>query len=112
MKDHNGSFWIGTLVGTAVGIAAGILFAPKSGQHLRSDINREMKDITWNVEEKLQNIIDTVSLMAGEIKENTTNMAEEAKQKIENVIEQGNALKEKRQQITKEFDSRKDKAMI
>jgi gas vesicle protein len=44
MTDHK-FLYRGILAGTVVGALAGILFAPKSGKELRSDINEKGREV-------------------------------------------------------------------
>lgn len=45
MSKNNGKFFLGAIVGAVAGAVTGLLFAPKSGKELRSDIGDKAKDV-------------------------------------------------------------------
>ncbi|EFR31943.1 YtxH domain-containing protein [Eremococcus coleocola] len=44
MAKKDGGFFLGALFGAAIAGASALLFAPKSGEELREDLNRELDD--------------------------------------------------------------------
>ena len=71
MKTING-FFISFLLGGAVGSTLALLYAPKSGKHLRNDISRKTNDLfeegkkitidSWNgVKEKTESTIESMN---------------------------------------------------
>ena len=69
------NFFKGLLIGGALGALAGILFAPKSGKELRSDINeigsevlKDAKEIYADASTKAKEIIEEAKHQAKELK--------------------------------------------
>jgi gas vesicle protein len=50
-EDRGGSFLMGLLAGTVLGAGLGMLFAPKSGSQLRSQIGGQLADQTSRLRE-------------------------------------------------------------
>jgi len=71
--DH---FFVGLLIGGAFGAMAGILFAPKAGKQLRSDLKEKGSSILKDAKE----IYDDANMKASEIIEEARHQATELKQ--------------------------------
>jgi gas vesicle protein len=56
-----GSLGIGLVVGAAIGVALGILYAPKSGVELRSQIKEKASEIVEKAKDKASEIKHTVA---------------------------------------------------
>ena len=79
MAEHEkpqGHFFTGLLIGGVLGALAGILFAPKSGKELRSEIKekgsevlKDAKDIYADASTKAKEIIEEARHQAMELKE-------------------------------------------
>ena len=50
-EDQRGHFCMGFLIGSFLGALAGILFAPKSGKELRSDIKEKGSEVLKDAKE-------------------------------------------------------------
>ena len=85
--------FMGLLIGGALGALAGILFAPKSGKELRSDIKgkgnevlKDAKGIYTDVRSKTKNIIKESKHQANELKKEVEatgeKIADEVQEKI------------------------------
>jgi gas vesicle protein len=94
MDDHGKSqvnFIKGLLIGGALGALAGLLFAPKSGKELRSDIKgkgsgilKDGKEIYADVSTKAKEIIGEVKHQAKELKKE----AEGTGEKIAGIVQE------------------------
>jgi len=81
-----GSFLRGFVIGGVLGALAGILFAPKSGKELRSDIKEKgsevlkgAKDIYADAGTKAKKIIEETKHQAGELKKEAERHLSEAR---------------------------------
>lgn len=82
MSEHEnnlGNLFAGVLIGGALGALAGILFAPKSGKELRSDIKEKGSKVFKDTKE----IYDDTSLKAKEIIEEARHELKEIKNDID-----------------------------
>ncbi|MFC5451787.1 YtxH domain-containing protein [Paenibacillus aestuarii] len=89
---------IGAIVGGVLGAATALLFAPKSGRELRSDIagqaqavSEKTVQIASTVSQKTQEVAKTVSTHA-------TDLVGKAKETASNVVESVRSWKESRQE--------------
>jgi gas vesicle protein len=85
----------GILIGSALGAAAGILFAPKSGKELRSDIKKKGNKILKDGKEiysdagiKAKEIFGEVKHQAKELKEDAEDAGEKISGKVQEKIGQ------------------------
>jgi len=74
-EKHVGNFLKGLLIGGFLGVLAGVLFAPKSGKELRSDIKEKGSEVLKGTKEilddagaKAKAIIDEAKQRASELK--------------------------------------------
>ena len=96
MAEHEtpqGHFFMGFLIGGFLGALAGILFAPKSGKELRSNIKekrsevlKDAKDIYTDASTKGKEIIVEVKHQAGELKKEADRHFSEARQKTKEIL--------------------------
>lgn len=103
MTEHQitkGHLFAGLLIGGALGALAGILFAPKSGKELRSEIRekgsaalKDAKDIYTDASTKAKEIIEEAGHQATELKRDADRHLSEARQKAKEILAHG----EKRQ---------------
>ena len=92
--------FMGLLIGGALGALAGILFAPKSGKKLRSDI----KEIGSEVLKDAKEIYADTSTKAKEIIEEAKHQAEQLKKEAEGTGEKiAGEVQEKIGQVKKVF---------
>jgi gas vesicle protein len=86
-------FFMGFLMGGFLGALAGILFAPKSGKELRSDIKekgsevlKDAKDIYADASMKAKEIIVEAKHQAEELKKEADRYLSEARQKAKEIL--------------------------
>jgi gas vesicle protein len=91
-----GVFLKGFVIGGVLGVLAGILFAPKSGKELRSDIKekgstvlKDAKDIYTDAGAKAKEIIEEAKHQAGELKKEADRYLSEARQKAKEILARG-----------------------
>ena len=93
-------FFKGLLIGGALGALAGILFAPKSGKKLRSDIKEKGRELLNDGQE----IYDDASTKAKEIYREVKHQAKELKKEAEDTGEKiADEVHEKIGQVKKVF---------
>lgn len=102
--NKTNSFFISFLVGGAIGSVVALLYAPKSGKHLRNDISRKTNEIieegrkktakTWNgAKEKVESTIENANDYLNEGMEKVARKSE----KVKNAIKSGvNAYNDER----------------
>jgi len=73
------------------GAAVGVLFAPKSGQEMRTDISDKVDDLRTKFQKKVQDthITDDVSSTVRNVMERGRNVASIGRQRINESIEAG-----------------------
>jgi len=74
---------IGVMAGAAVGATLGILFAPERGSTTRKRFSRKGFDYTDELEEKFNELIDSITTQFETVVEEVTRMAEDGKLKNE-----------------------------
>jgi gas vesicle protein len=86
-------FFMGLLIGGALGALAGILFAPKSGKELRSDLKekgsevlKDTKEIYVDASTKVREIIEEAKHQAKELKKEADRHISEARQKAKEIL--------------------------
>ena len=99
MAEHEkpqGHFLMGLLIGGALGALAGILFAPKSGKELRSDIKekgsealKDAKEIYADANTRAKEIIEEAKHQAKELKREADRHFSEARQKAQEFFAHG-----------------------
>ena len=92
-ENQQGHFLMGLLIGGALGALAGILFAPKSGKELRSDLKekgtevlKDAKEMYADASTKAQEIIDEAKHQAKELKKEADRYLSEARQKAKEIL--------------------------
>jgi len=95
-KDNCGYFGRGLLFGALAGGLAGILFAPKSGKELRSDIRHkgeeafgDAKRIYSETETKARHAIDDAKHRAEELRREADRQVDEAFHKAKRFLSKG-----------------------
>jgi gas vesicle protein len=76
---NTGKVLLGVLAGVAVGATLGILFAPEKGSSTRKKISKKGSDYAEELEDNFNEFIDGISTKYGNVKEETSRMAEHAK---------------------------------
>jgi gas vesicle protein len=77
----SGKVLLGVLAGVAAGAALGILFAPDKGSATRKKISKRGKDYAGELEDKFNDLIDSISKKFETIKEETISIVENGKAK-------------------------------
>ena len=97
-ESGRGGFLRGFFIGSALGAIAGLLFAPKSGKELRSDIKKkgsevleEAKGLYSEAQLKAKAILDEAQRRAEELKKEANLQLAEARLKAKEVIEEAKA---------------------
>ena len=96
MAEHEkpqGHFFMGFLIGNFLGALAGILFAPKPGKELRSDIKekgsevlKDAEDIYADASTKAKEIIVEAKHQAEELKKESDRYLSEARRKAKEIL--------------------------
>ena len=99
MTEHEkplGHLLVGILIGSALGTLAGILFAPKSGRELRSEIMakrnallKDAKDIYGDASTKASRIVEEATHQAMALKEDADRHFAETRQKTKEILAHG-----------------------
>lgn len=69
MSDHGGDMFKGFLLGGILGAALGVLFAPRSGKDIRSNLKDESDDLLEKAKKELETIKDELNDLGGKISE-------------------------------------------
>lgn len=92
-QDH---LFVGLLIGGALGALAGILFAPKSGKELRSEIRekgsavlKDAKEIYADASTKAKEIIEEATHQAMALKKDADRHFAETRQKTKEILAHG-----------------------
>jgi gas vesicle protein len=89
MKENGfgkGIFW-GFLAGSVVGGITALLFAPKSGKELRSDIRDKAEDFLDDAEQFMEKAKDKANEIINDGKKKSERLVIEARQKVDSLIE-------------------------
>jgi gas vesicle protein len=89
-------FCMGLLIGGVLGVLAGILFTPKSGKEMRSDIKekggalfQDAQEIYADAGMKAKEIIEEATHQAKELKKDADRHLSEARQKTKEILTRG-----------------------
>lgn len=88
-----GHLFVGLLIGGTLGALAGVLFAPKSGKELRSEIKekgsavlKDAKNIYADATTKAKQIVEEATQQALELKKDANRHLSEARQKTKDIL--------------------------
>ncbi|NLP12077.1 YtxH domain-containing protein [bacterium] len=91
-SDHGG-FFKGFLIGSALGAVVALLFAPKSGKELRSDIKRKSEEavegtkrVYGETRDKAQQLLTEANEKARELREEASRQLTKARAKAEEML--------------------------
>lgn len=76
-----GKVILGVLAGVAVGAVLGVLFAPDKGWNTRKRILKKGEDLTEDLRDKFEEILDSLSVKADEVKKDISDFSEKSKSK-------------------------------
>jgi gas vesicle protein len=93
-------FFMGLLIGGALGVLAGILFAPKSGNELRSDIKEKGSEVLKDGKEIYADASTKAKEIIGEVKHQAKALKKEAEDTGEKIAGE---VQEKIGQVKKVF---------
>ncbi len=95
-EEGCGHFLTGVLIGGILGALAGLLFAPKPGKELRSELKErggeifnEAKEVYSESSAKARAIIDDAKQRAAELKREADRQLSEARQKAREILASG-----------------------
>jgi gas vesicle protein len=77
-----GKVMAGVIAGVAAGAVLGVLFAPDKGSTTRKRFSRKGYDYTDELEEKFNELIDSITLQFEAVVEDVTRMAENGELKV------------------------------
>lgn len=80
-----GSFVLGLLAGTALGAGLGMLFAPKAGSELRSQVSEQAGNLANTASDRYRRVSETVTDIAGKGRE----MGREVYGKAKDIVSRG-----------------------
>ncbi len=90
MSDENNGvgkgLLVGLLIGGVVGAVLALLYAPKSGQELRSDVKRKTADFKDQAEEYLKTAKSKAIDIINEGKQRSEQLVSDAKKKAETIL--------------------------
>jgi gas vesicle protein len=96
MTEHlkpQGHFFRGILIGSALGALAGILFAPKSGKELRSDIKEKGSDVFGegmdfysDTRKRAKKVLKEARYQAGKLRKEADRHLSEARRKAGEIL--------------------------
>ena len=87
--DRNGmakGLLLGFLAGSVVGAITALLYAPKSGKELRSDIRRKANEVAENAGDYVRTAREKASDMVNQGKERSNQLISETKEKAEHLL--------------------------
>ncbi|SFL24806.1 Gas vesicle protein [Paenibacillus sp. 1_12] len=70
-NNRNKDLLIGAVVGTVLGAVTALLFAPKSGRELRTDIVDGVQQVSTKTQQAAESIADKTKQLAGTLNEKT-----------------------------------------
>ena len=92
-EKQQGHFFMGFLIGSVLGALSGLLFAPKSGKDLRSEIKekgsevlKEGKEIYSDASTKAKEIVEEAKHQAKELIKEADQHLSEARQKAKEIL--------------------------
>lgn len=109
--EREGKFWLGMVVGAAAGAVSALLFAPKSGTEIRSDIGDTAKQAGRKAGEAWGDVKDRTVSMASSVKDKVQSAASKGgemvasgRERIGDAVEAGkDAAEQKREELEKEM---------
>ena len=110
------NFWLGMIVGAAAGAVSALLYAPKRGDEMRSDVrhaaNRagtKAKDVWSDTKEQATKVAGTVADRSKQVVERGRGMVEGGTSRMREAVTSGReAAAEKRKQLEHEKEAREE----
>lgn len=88
-EEGGGSFLMGLLAGTVLGAGLGMLFAPKAGSELRSQIGSQVADQTGKIREVTEPYYQQASEKVGQIVDRGREAYDRARSSVSGMAVQG-----------------------
>src|SRR6187401_3015869 len=88
-EDGGGSFLMGLLAGTVLGAGLGMLFAPKAGSELRSQIGTQVADQTGKIREAAEPYYQQASEKVSQIVDRGREAYDRARSSVSGMAAQG-----------------------
>ena len=88
-EEGGGSFLMGLLAGTVLGAGLGMLFAPKSGSELRSQIGSQVADQTGRIREAAEPYYNQASEKVSQIVDRGREAYDRARSSVSGLAAQG-----------------------
>ena len=88
-EDGGGSFLMGLLAGTVLGAGLGMLFAPKAGAELRSQLGSQVADQTGKIREVAEPYYNQASEKVGQIVDRGREAYDRARSSVSGMAAQG-----------------------
>lgn len=85
-KNKGVAFIVGAVAGSVVGSVTALLFAPKSGKELRSDIKAGTEKVIEAGSEAIDHVSETVYEVSKKLEDGTVKAVQSAKQGVQNVV--------------------------
>jgi gas vesicle protein len=88
-EEGGGSFLLGLLAGTVLGAGLGMLFAPKSGSELRSQIGSQVADQTGKIREAAEPYVQQATEKVSQIVDRGREAYDRARSSVSRMAGQG-----------------------
>ena len=97
-EEGGGSFLMGLLAGTVLGAGLGMLFAPKSGSELRSQIGSQVADQTGKIREAAEPYYQQATEKVSQIVDRGREAYDRARSSVSSMAAQGTSGRRRRAQ--------------
>jgi gas vesicle protein len=88
-EEGGGSFLMGLLAGTVLGAGLGMLFAPKAGSELRSQLGSQLSDASGRVREVADQTYNTATEKVSQMVDRGREAYDRARSSVSNMASQG-----------------------
>jgi gas vesicle protein len=76
MARVNSTFITGLVVGTVIGVGLGLLFAPASGEEIRSNLKSKSSEFKDSLAHRIERLRERVAGLAGAVKQRTEELSQ------------------------------------
>src|SRR5260221_10630957 len=90
-EEGGGAFLMGLLAGTVLGAGLGMLFAPKAGSELRSQLGTQLADQTGKIREAADPLYQQATEKVSQIVDRGREAYDRARSSVSNMATQGTA---------------------
>ncbi|OBZ13562.1 YtxH domain-containing protein [Bacillus sp. FJAT-26390] len=105
-REHSSNgVLLGAIVGGAIGAISALLFAPKSGAHLREDLSNKFKEISEKTKDIATAVGQNTKELAATVGQNTKDLASNIKEEAGDLVDHA---KKSNQHIMESFSSAKE----